>query len=110
MCVLYRHSAFLDNQIGLQVPLSTFPVAIPAADFGHVIKTISTCTVMAVILCTCKVMNIYRAHANICNLLLSLSTKKCTCFTIYTRTYFTFLWLLHVPAGRHPQGAHNQIA
>jgi len=38
---------------------------------------------MAVVFCTYKVTNIYRAHANNGNFLLSLSTNKCTYFTIY---------------------------
>jgi hypothetical protein len=87
VCVLYRHGAFLYNQIGPEVPLTTFLVVKPVTDFGHVIRVISTCTVMAVMLCTYKVMTIYRAHANNGNLLLCHSTKKCTYFAICI--YFT---------------------
>jgi hypothetical protein len=76
MSVLYRHGAFLDNQIGSEVPLTTFPVDKPAVDFGHVIKITSTCTAMTIMLYTCKVMNIYLEHANNGNLLPSLSTNK----------------------------------
>jgi hypothetical protein len=107
MCVLYRHGSFLDNQVDPAVPLNTFPLAKPAAaDFGHVIKIISTCTVMAVMLYTGKVTNIYRAQANNGNLLLPHSTNKCTYFNVYI---FHLLWLLHVSAGRHPRGAGDQI-
>jgi len=106
MCALYRHGACLDNQIDLEVTQTTYPLAKSVADFGHVMNNINSYTDITVMSFTCIFMNIYRTHANSGTLLQYLSTNQCTYFTI---NVFHLFWLLHVSAGRHPQGAGDQI-